>query len=321
MAALWQIVAFPLILLWREEFWTLPLYFPDLKVGVLTGWPPQMPYQGIEMPPEAQSLGTELRHYRPGDLRQWHAFQEFRKAQEDVGDLVQTLRGYGQKPTEVADAAKSPSPQAWSLAWQLEKMSADQEAQLRLVDQGQDWLREILKPEPWEDQPAFGAVPGVEEMVDPELASLRYRLWRRVMAPYLEEDYAPLLLGRISRSLFLTLKGWPRWADLKWVDLALPGCRSAGEWLAAGGGATPPPWQSKFKEMLAACLTATGEGFLELQTAALRLKEFVADEVAAQWPAAPEWTWDLEIWMPGEEREDESPVLCWAAAGKGILPG
>jgi hypothetical protein len=73
--------------------------------------------------------------------------------------------------------------------------------------------------------------------------------------------------------------------------------------------------------MLGACLTATKEGFLELQNAALRLKEFVADEVVAKWPSPPHWTWDLEIWMPGEERKGESPVLCWAGAGKGILPG
>jgi hypothetical protein len=158
-------------------------------------------------------------------------------------------------------------------------------------------------------------------MVDPELAILRYRLWRRVMAPYLEEDHAPLLLGRTSRSLFLTLKGWPRWADLKWGDLFLPGCRSAEEWQAAGGGASPPSWQPKFQEMLAACLTATLEGFLELQTATMRLQEFVAEEVAAKWPSPPEWSFDLEIWMPDKESQDDGPVLCWAGAGPNILPG
>jgi hypothetical protein len=30
MGSAWHIVAFPVILPWREEFWTLPLYFPDL---------------------------------------------------------------------------------------------------------------------------------------------------------------------------------------------------------------------------------------------------------------------------------------------------
>ncbi|MBM4296052.1 MAG: hypothetical protein FJ126_14280, partial [Deltaproteobacteria bacterium] len=192
MVASCQIVAFPVILPWREEFWTLPLYFPDLRVGVVEGWPPQIPYQGVEMPPEAMAPAQELKHYRPGDLRQWQAFGEFRRAQEDLGDLVQALRQYGKEPEPEPEAA--PSPAAWSLAWQLEKMSADQETQLLLVDKGQDWLQDILKPEPWEDRPAFN-VPGVGEMVDPELAKLRHRLWLRVMAPYLEGDYAPLLLG------------------------------------------------------------------------------------------------------------------------------
>ena len=47
MGSAWHIVAFPVILPWREEFWTLPLYFPDLKVGVIPGWPEQLPYQGM----------------------------------------------------------------------------------------------------------------------------------------------------------------------------------------------------------------------------------------------------------------------------------
>ena len=46
----WNIVAFPVILPWRDEFWTLPLYFPDLKVGVTPGWPAQLPYQGMPLP-------------------------------------------------------------------------------------------------------------------------------------------------------------------------------------------------------------------------------------------------------------------------------
>ena len=28
---------------------------------------------------------------------------------------------------------------------------------------------------------------------------------------------------------------------------------------------------------------------------------------------------DVEVWVP--ESEDEGPVLCWAGAGAGILPG
>ena len=65
MAADWHIVTFPLILPWRDEFWTLPP-FPQLKVGVVPGWPTQLPYQGIPLPPEAQVRPQELKHYRPG---------------------------------------------------------------------------------------------------------------------------------------------------------------------------------------------------------------------------------------------------------------
>ena len=90
-----------------------------------------------------------------------------------------------------APEPQSPSPNAWSLVWQLEKMQADQEAQLLLVDQGQDWLQDILKPEPWDDRASYGPVSGVAETVDPELAKLRYRLWRRVMAPESRTSRSP----------------------------------------------------------------------------------------------------------------------------------
>src|SRR5512143_293558 len=216
MAAAWQIVTFPLILTWREEFWTLPLYFPDLTVGVVQSWPAQLPYQGLELPPEAEIRPHELKHYRPGDLRQWQAFDKYKQAGEEAGDLLQALRNYD----EPAASRQAPSPDSWALVWQLEKMQADQEAQLVLVDKGQEWLGEILAPEPWDDQPRFGAVPGVPEMVDPELARLRYLLWRKVMAPRLQEEWTPFLLGRTSKALFLTLRGWPQWTGLSKVEVS-----------------------------------------------------------------------------------------------------
>jgi hypothetical protein len=82
-------------------------------------------------------------------------------------------------------------------------MQADQETHFLLVDQGQDWLQDILKPEPWDDRVSYGPVSGVAETVDPELAKLRYRLWLRVMAPETPDQSVPLLLGRASRPLFL----------------------------------------------------------------------------------------------------------------------
>jgi hypothetical protein len=312
----WNIVAFPVILPWRDEFWTLPLYFPDLKVGVTPGWPSQLPYQGMPLPKEAEVHPRELEHYKPGDLRQWQAFDNYQRGQGEQGDLIQAIRGYG----EPAVPAPPPSsPNAWSLAWQLEKMQADQDAQLLLVDKGQDWLQDVLKPERWEEQPSFGPVAGVQETVDPELAHLRYRLWRRVMGPFLEDQSAPLLLGRTSRALFQTLKGWPEWTELRTVRLGLPGCRTGAEWQAVAGDGKPP-WQDEFAARLSALLT-TAADHEDLQAASQELQEFVDAVIVAGWPFPVVWNWDLEIWAPDGAPEEPQPILCWSGAGDGILPG
>lgn len=316
MSVAWQIVAFPIILPWREEFWTLPLYFPDLKVGVTPGWPPQLPYRGMALPPEAEAHPQEYKHYKPGDLRQWQAFADYVQAQGGETDLLHALRHYG----EPAAAAPPPPPNIWHLAWQLEKIQADQDAQLLLVDQRQDWLKDILTPEPWEERTAFGPVPGVEEMVDPDLAKLRYALWQRVMKPYLQDSWAPLLLGRTSRPLFLTLKGWPEWTELQKVLIPLPGCRSAAEWAALAGEQGVPPWRQKFQDLLAAVLQRASDP-QELEAATRELKKFVKDEIAAHWPRGAAWRWEMEIWAPDGSAAGERPILCWAGAGAGILPG
>jgi hypothetical protein len=313
----WQIIAFPVILPWREEFWTLPFYFPDLRVGVIPGWPADLPYQGIPLPPEAEPHPQELKHYHPGDLRQWQAFRTFQQEKGEEGDLLRTLRHYGEdQPPDNTP----PGPDAWSLAWQLEKMQADQEAQLQLVDQGQEWLKEILQPESWEEKTSFGAVPGVGEMVDPELARLRYRLWRRVMDSYLQGPWCPLLLGRTSRSLFLTLKGWPDWTGLRKVQISLPGVRNAAEWQQVAGQGNPPPWLGKFQDLLTALLAVAADRD-DLEGPARELQEMVDREVAARWPFPSIWQWDLEVWAPDSDRDDGQPVLCWPGAGAGVLPG
>ncbi len=219
--------------------------------------------------------------------------------------MIQAIRGYGRT---AAPEPQPPPPQAWSLAWQLEKMQADQEAQLLLVDQGQDWLQDILKPEPWDDKPSYGPVSGVAETVDPELAKLRYRLWRRVMTPDLPDQSVPLLLGRASRPLFLTLKGWPDWTALRTVQLSLPGCRNGGEWLKVAGEAGQPPWQEKFGDLLGALLTAAA-GNQDLQAASQELQEFVDEDILAGWPWPEVWYGDLEIWAA-----DACPGSKWSGA-------
>jgi hypothetical protein len=315
MMAGWQIVAFPVILPWREEFWTLPLYFPDLKVGVVPGWPRQLPYQGMPLPPEAEVVKQELQHFKPGDLRQWQAFENYQQALTEEGDLLKAIRNYG---TEIPP--ETVAPDSWSLVWQLEKLQADQEAQMLLVDRGQEWLGEILTPEPWEERQSFGVVPGVGETTDPELARLRYLLWQRVLAAGVEEPWAPLLLGRSSRALFLTLKGWPEWTDLKVIEVPLPGCRSKEEWQEVKKALGR--WQEEFGELLAGLLAAA-KNLPDLEGAAHKLEEFVNETLMPRWPFPEVWKWDLEIWSPGspESEAEERPVLCWAGAGTGILPG
>jgi hypothetical protein len=313
----WNIVAFPVILPWRDEFWTLPLYFPNLKVGVTPDWPPQLPYQGMPLPKEAEVHPRELQHYQPGDLRQWQAFENYQQGPEKENNLVRALRDYGQVSTSVPPPSP---PDAWSLAWQMEKMLADQDAQLVMVDKGEDWLQDVLKPERWEEQASFGPVDGVKEMVDPELAHLRYQLWRRVMKPFLQDQSAPLLLGRTSRALFLTLKGWPEWTGLKAARLSLPGCRSGAEWQAVAGETGRPDWQEKFVELLQALITAVATR-QDFQAAFQQLQNWVDDAIVAPWPFPAVWHWDLEVWEPDRGPDEPNPILCWSGAGAGILPG
>ena len=308
----WHIVAFPLILPWREDFWTLPLFFPDLKVGVTLGWPPQLPYQGQPLPPEAQAPPPELKYYHPGDLRQWQAFQDYQEGQAEGSDLLQALRNYGQVQGPLPEA----SPQGWSLAWQLEKLQADQEAQLGLVDRGEAWLKEILTPEPWEERPGFGAPTEIPEMVPPDLARLRYALWREVLASYLQDSWAPFLLGRTSRALFLTLQGWPEWTGLQRVQFTLPGIHTAEEWLTVCPDGAPPPWQAQAVALLNNLLDEADD-LQNLKAAVRELGEFLRAEVLPQWPYPVMGNFEMEVWVPASE--DQTPVLCWTSAG-GSLP-
>ena len=138
--------------------------------------------------------------------------------------------------------------------------------------------------------------------------------------PLLENQSAPLLLGRTSRALFLTLKGWPDWTALKTVRLALPGCRNETEWQTVAGDAGKAPWQDKFVELLGALLTAVADRE-DLQGASQELQEFVEEVIVARWPFPTVWNWDLEIWAPDGAPEGPRPILCWSGASEGILPG
>ncbi|MCL6620476.1 MAG: hypothetical protein K6T55_00090 [Syntrophobacterales bacterium] len=310
----WRLIAFPLILPWREEFWTLPLYFPHLEVGVALGWPAAMPYETRPLPPAAQRPLKELAHYRPGELTQQKAFEDFLSAQEEeVGEILRELKGL---PPEEKPAPPKVEAQALTLAWQLEKLQADEEAQMTLVDRGHAWLAEILAPEPWEPQPQFGSVPGLKEMVDPGLARLRFALWQREMVGSSPQPWAPVLLSRTSRAIFGVLQGWPDWTQVVRETFILPGVKSEEEWRRQA----EPPWQADFDAELEELLAAAAEGDEALAEQAETFREFLAEEVLPAW-VGPQVSWDLEVWARSPGQEDFGPVLCWGGVNADILPG
>jgi hypothetical protein len=157
-------------------------------------------------------------------------------------------------------------------------------------------------------------------MVDPEMAKLRYHLWQQVMAPYLQDHWTPLLLGRTARPIFLTLRGWPQWTGLRAVKAPLPGCRSEAEWARVMDDAKLGEHLAKFRELLSAALTSAADS-QELPAVSRKLQDFVEKFLAPNWPLSPLWNWTLEIWGPDPEWEEAMPVLCWAGAGVGVLPG
>ncbi len=184
-----------------------------------------------------------------------------------------------------------------------------------LVDQGQEWLGEILAPEPWEERPDYQTAPGVVELPDPDLARLRYHLWRRVLGPELKDSWAPLLLGRTSRALFLALRGWPEAAAPRTAQVTLPGCQTARELEAVLAAGKQAGWREEFVDLLTGVLAATGQ-FAELQAAAMRLAAFTAQTLEPGWPFPPLNRWTLEIWAPEGAGSGEGPVLCWTMAAE-----
>ncbi len=319
MPTTWRLVAFPMILPWRPEFWTLPLFFPDLAVGVLWQWPARFPYQGRPLPVQAAAAGGDFKHYAPGELKQWQAYEEYASSQEEVEDIVRALRGEPAGP----QVAKGPwqDEKAGNLAWQLEVMEADQEAHLTQVDRGEEWLAEILAPEPLEEPGSLPVAPGATEVLDPETARLRYLLWKREMGDLLGPASAPVLLGRTSQTIFASLRKEAEGGQHPRVRLALPGCRTEDEYRAAQQAETAAVWRKDFQELLGACLTAADQG-ADLEPPAQALTRWLKEELPRHWPQAPSWTWNLEIWgRDPKAGEGGEPLLAWAGLGKGVVPG
>lgn len=315
MSASWRFVAFPLILPWRPEFWSLPLFFPDLQVGVLWQWPQGVPYQGRPLPAGALG-GRDFRDYAPGELRQWQAYQEYSHSQEEIDDIVRALKGEPATPEALEGPWKE---EALSLAWQLEMMEADQEAHLAKVDRGEEWLAEILAPETWEEPGGFTGMPQGKEVLDPESARLRYMLWRREMGEFLGLLSAPLLLGRTSQTIFTSLRMEAGENPAPLVRFRVPGCRREEEYQAARPGAGG--WQEEFQGLLGTCLAAAAQGG-NIEAPARGLSRWLGEELPRRWPQAPDWTWELEIWARDPEAEEGGEaLLVWGGLGKEVVPG
>jgi len=312
-------VAFPLVLPWRQEFWSLPLYFPDLKVGVLWQWPAGLPYQGRPLPPDAVAGDKELGRYAPGELKQWQAYEEYASDREKVSDIVRALRAQPAEPRVPEGPWKDRDP--LSLAWKLEVMEADQEAHLAQVDRGDEWLGQILSPETIEESGSLPVAPEDIEVLDPETARLRYLLWRREMADFLGPASVPLLLGRTSQSIFMSLRREAGGGGAPRARVRLPGCRSAEEYQAAHNAAAQLGWLKEFHPKLEACLAAAQPGG-ELESRAWELNHWLADDLPRLWPEVPAWSWELEIWAPepGIQEAGET-LLAWGGLGKAVVPG
>jgi hypothetical protein len=305
-----------MILPWRPEFWSLPLFFPDLTVGVLWQWPAGLPYKGRALPSEAAAGGRDFRNYAPGELRQWQAYQEFSRDREELDNIVRALRG---EPEPAAPEGLWQDEQALGLAWQLEMTEADQEAHLARVDRGQDWLGEILAPEAWEEPPEFQALPGEREVLDPETARWRYLLWRREMGAQLLPQSAPLLLGRTSLPIFASLRKEADGGQAPRLNFRLPGCRSQDGYGAALAGAAA--WRRDFHRLLGLCLSAVDEGG-DSEGPAQEFSRWLAEELLRIWPGVPPFTWDLEIWgREPKAGEGGETLLAWGGLGKGVIPG
>jgi hypothetical protein len=201
------------------------------------------------------------------------------------------------------------------LVWQLEKMQADEEARMIQVDRGEAWLAEILSPEPWDNHQSYG-VTGLKEMVDPELARLRYLLWRREMASHLAGQWAPLLLGRTAAGDIRVAEGLAGMGLHRW--------RRAPAWSpreedGGGGGSAGLPGR-EFAHLTPAWKRRAISKPYRAGPRTCRNPEQTA---LPAWPEGQRY-FDLEICVleaEEEEEEDWGPVLCWAGAGADICRG
>ena len=333
----WQVAAFPLVIGWQAEYWSLPLFFPDLLVGHLEGQPDHTGLQSLPLPPLDKSLAFDWRNYHPGELLQWKAYLEFKageEEQEDTNDLIRAIKGKPEPPPALPplppEAGFPQLPEAsmiWTLAWQLESMWAEQEARLLVLQDQQSELDTWLAPEPWEEPPAFRPPPSHDPLLtpaappDPELALLRFYFWRAILGSRLSPPWVPLILASPG---FSVLRGEePGPAS---VRLTLPGCQNREGLEQAVNQVSAAGLESRLTQALGQVLDAMASSPTEIEPAQQELQNLVEQklgpalrlntpqplitlEICPTIRTHPELSDDLKEIFPG-------PMLYWRSKGR-----
>lgn len=332
----WQIAAFPLVIGWQPEYWSLPLYFPDLVVGLCEGQPEGTGLQSVPLPPRNESLSFDWRNYRPGELQQWKAYLDYKaSAEEDEEelDLIHAIKGEPAvalpEPPQGESGVTLPkllnTSATWTVAWQLEKMVAEQEAGLREIQRHQAKLDAWLAPEPWEEaafRPPVDLDPRLEasESPDPELALLRLYLWRAVLGPHLTPPWAPLILAAPARFAPDCLP-----PNALQSDFTLPGCQTREDLHQAQARLVSAGLESRFSLALSEVLEALTQNHPDRALAQGRLADLIEQQLRPAvgiTPGQPSIT--LEIYLLSEGYAGRAspfqeifpgPILQWRGHG------
>ena len=193
----WLYVAFPLVVHWQAQFDALAFYFPDLLFGLLQDKPNQAGCTTVLEPPRQQGLPALSRDYHPGELRQWQAYLNFLATQEDQdeADLQAAIRGH----LEPVLPKQVDRELLWSLAYQLEQLLAEKASDLQRLASQQQALEKVLAEDLGEEEELAPLEAGFNPVLtgsspDLDLARIRYRFWREVLAPHLTPPWAAVVL-------------------------------------------------------------------------------------------------------------------------------
>lgn len=197
----WRFVAFPLVIRWQARFDALAFYFPDLQFGLVQQPPAGSEFTSLLKPPRQQGLPAFSRHFQPGELSQWQAYLNYLAAQDyqEESDLQAAIRGQlGPVLPKQVDRDV-----LWSLAYQLEQLLAEEAAQLHRLASQEQALEKVLAEDLGEEEELASLKSGFPPALaggvpDPDLARLRFRFWREVLAPHLSPPWAAVVLEALA---------------------------------------------------------------------------------------------------------------------------